>query len=67
MSEEGGAPAISLFAVLLKWGDNAGCRNTDKLPSHPTQPKSVVCAVGEVDGEGIYEALAGQKIADKYL
>ena len=45
-------------AVLLKWGDNAGCRNTDKLPCSATQPKSVVCAVGEVDGKGTYEALA---------
>ena len=46
------------LAVLLKWTDNAGCRNTDKLPCDPTQPKSVVCALGEVDGEGTYEALA---------
>ena len=48
------------FAVLLKWRDNAGCRNTDKLPCSATQPKSVVCGVGEVDGEGTYEALARQ-------
>ena len=30
-----------------------------------SQSGSVVCAVGEVDGEGTHEALASQEIADK--
>ena len=53
------------FAVLLKWSDKAGCRNTDKRTCSLSLPESEVCAVVEVDEEGTYEALASQEIADK--
>ena len=66
MTERPGARSLSsTVPVLLKWPDNEGCRNTDKQTCSLSQPGSVVCAVGEVDGEGTHEALASQEIADK--